>query len=785
MFAKKSISRTFSALFVIIFVLSITPYHSVRAASTRFAKPSITGTGNCSSWGNACTLQTALTGAVSGDEIWVMTGTYRPTSGTDRTATFQLKNGVAIYGGFAGTEIARIQRNPSAYPTILSGDLGTTGNNSDNSYHVVTGSGTDLTASLNGFTITGGNANGTNPDDAGGGMVNNHGSPTLMNLIFDNNQATWKGGGMDDNTSSSPSLTNITFSNNSADSGGGMDSRGGNPTLTNVTFSGNSAANGGGGIANSSGSPTFTNVTFIGNSTPGYGGGMMNNGSNPNLTNVTLSNNSAYWGGGMYNMGIGPSHPTINNSILWGNTANSPANGPQIYNDSGSSVTITYSDVQDGGTFFGNINSDPLLGTLGNYGGFTQTIPLLSGSPAINTGDLSLANCPLTDQRGVSRPQGAHCDMGAFEFIPGPLYAASSGLVSGGCVSWSNACSLQYALSIAGPGNEIWTKAGTHKPTTGTDRTATFRLKNSMALYGGFAGTETALSQRNPAANLTILSGDLYGNDVGFTNNTENVYHVVTSNGTDFTAVLDGFVISGGNANDSSSPGWKGGGLLNDSGSPTVSNVTFSGNYAYYGGGMVSTSTGNPLLKNITFSNNTAVHGGGILNNGSSPTLINVTFSGNTTTDTGGGMENWGSNPVLTNTTFSSNLATNKGGCIYNTGGSNPTVRNSILWGNSAYINPQIFNDSSNPIITYSDIDGGYAGTGNIALDPLLGTLGNYGGFTQTIPLLSGSPAINSGNDAVCSLTDQRGVTRPQGAHCDMGAFEVRIYLITLPLILR
>ena len=85
-----------------------------------------------------------------------------------------------------------------------------------------------------------------------------------------------------------------------------------------------------------------------------------------------------------------------------------------------------------------------------------------------------------------------------------------------------------------------------------------------------------------------------------------------------------------------------------------------------------------------------------------------------------------------------------------------------------------------------SVVQGGYAGGTNIiTTDPKLGTLGNYGGSTQTIPLLAGSSAIDAGNDATCPATDQRGVGRPQGAHCDIGAYEVAVYSAFLPLILR
>ena len=98
-----------------------------------YVKPLATGTEDCSSWANACGLQTAFGAAVSGDEIWVQAGTYKPTAGTDRAETFALKSGVAIYGGFLGTETGREQRDWAANVTTLSGDIGTVGDSADNS----------------------------------------------------------------------------------------------------------------------------------------------------------------------------------------------------------------------------------------------------------------------------------------------------------------------------------------------------------------------------------------------------------------------------------------------------------------------------------------------------------------------------------------------------------------------------------------------------------------------------------------------------------------------------
>jgi predicted outer membrane repeat protein len=366
----------------------------------------------------------------------VAAGTYTPTLGVTRTATFHLIHGVALYGGFAMTETLRSQRDFTAHVTILSGDIGTPSDASDNAYHVVTGSGVTNTAVLDGFNLMGGKADGSYPLDAGGGMYNDGGSPTLTNVTFMSNTAN-SGGGMHNDNYSSPTLTNVTFMSNTAPWGGGLyNKNSSSPTLTNVTFMSNSAARYGGGMYNYYSSsptltnvtfvsntasfgggmgnypysdPTLTNVTFTGNSVTYSGGGMYNDlGSSPTLTNVTFSGNSAgYSGGGMYN--YYSSNPTITNTILWGNIAPS---GPQIYNSNG--VPSLADSVVQGGYAAGTniIDRDPLLGALGHWGGTTQTVPLLPGSSAIDAGNN--ATCALTDQRGL--PRVGTCDIGAFEF---------------------------------------------------------------------------------------------------------------------------------------------------------------------------------------------------------------------------------------------------------------------------------------------------------------------------------------------------------------------------------
>ncbi len=265
---------------------------------------------------------------------------------------------------------------------------------------------------LTNVTFSGNMANG------GGGMNNIASSPTLTNVTFSSNSASNCGGGMSVYSNSNPTLTNVTFIGNSAFNGaGGMYIDHSSPTLTNVTFSGNQA-NYGGGISTGLSSPTLTNVTFSGNHAL-YGGGMENTYGNPTLINVTFSGNSAsYKGGAIRNISSSKTiNPIVRNSILWGNS------GGEIDDDGGVykvSSKVSDSIIQGGYLDGTNIqDADPLLASLGNYGGFTQTLALLPGSAAIDAGNDAICADAATvnslDQRGVARSQGLHCDLGAFE----------------------------------------------------------------------------------------------------------------------------------------------------------------------------------------------------------------------------------------------------------------------------------------------------------------------------------------------------------------------------------
>ena len=413
------------------------PQQHAGASTIRFAKPAGLNSGSCSSWATACKLQRAIALAVSGDQVWVARGTHKPTPTTDPTKSFHLKSGVAIYGGFSGSETLLSQRNWRTNLTTLSGDLGVIGDIADNSYHVVYATGVSRSAVLDGFTIAAGNANGADPNNQGGGLYNNAGNPTLRNLKFIDNSAI-NGGGMA-NTNGSPMLVRVIFSSNDAGAGGGLYNYSylSNPVLNNVVFAGNSASPSGGGMYSDSAAATLTSVTFSSN-TASSGGGMYgidigvtplrnvtfygnsaaNGGgiyiaeSSPALTNVTFSGNTASTNGGaIYNTSTSGS-PHLLDSIFWGDSSN------EIYSTVGSPIMSIENSIVAGGCPSGaTCNSvsfgDPHLGLLQSNGGFTQTMAPGVGSAAIDAANPG--TCTNRDQRGIARPQGDGCDMGAYE----------------------------------------------------------------------------------------------------------------------------------------------------------------------------------------------------------------------------------------------------------------------------------------------------------------------------------------------------------------------------------
>ena len=387
-----------------------------------------TGSEDGASWGTAyTTIRAGINAAFNdgGGEVWVAEGVYdeeRVSTMHDppvNTGSVIMKENVHVYGGFEGTETAREQRDWETNVTVIDGSVARVG---EPAYHVVVGANN---ATIDGFTITGGNANGTTARaELGGGMFNNSSSPTLANCTFVGNSASTDGGAMGNVALSSPTLDNCTFSGNFAgDDGGAIDndesspdltgcvftgnsaafdggvmnnSDGSSPTLVNCTFEGNTAGDDGGVMRNMSSSPTFTNCTFSGNSALDNGGAIWNSDSSPTLTGCTFTTNTAGDDGGAIRNNS--STPTLTECVF---TANSAADcGGAIRNES-SSPTVTdcsftaNSADESGGAIY-NDASSPILTECA----FTNNAAEQGVGGGIYNGNISsptVGNCSFTN----------------------------------------------------------------------------------------------------------------------------------------------------------------------------------------------------------------------------------------------------------------------------------------------------------------------------------------------------------------------------------------------------
>jgi len=370
-------TKMVSAGWLIISLLLVALCGAPGSAKVIYVDAYATGGNNGSDWTNAYNyLQDAIEAVTSGTEIRVAQGVYKPDEGGgntkgDRSATFQLKNSATIKGGYAGSGGSDPnERNVDSYNTILSGDLdgddktvtdlselGYDSTRNENSRIIVTGSGTNGSAILDGCTITGGNAY---PFDSGAGMYNEAGSPTVKNCSFVANSAYY-GGGMCNKFGSKPNVYDCYFAGNYAIWGGGMvNIDESDADIDGCEFEGNGALEGS-GIANLIGSsPEVKDSMFSNNFTDTYGGGIQNDSeSNARIDNCTFKQNYAHSSGGgincdeesdveiidctfssntaRYGAGIccdDASEPTIINCIFTGNIGLEDAGGLGNYGDS-------------------------------------------------------------------------------------------------------------------------------------------------------------------------------------------------------------------------------------------------------------------------------------------------------------------------------------------------------------------------------------------------------------------------------------------------------------------
>lgn len=383
------------------------------------------GNGVCADATGACTLRAAVmeANALGGaDTITLPAGTYTLTiPGTGENA--------AVTGDLDITGNLTINGAGAASTIIDGGGL-------DRVLEIRPGA----TAHINAVTIRNGNAAaaGGGIGAAGGGLLNFAGTLTLTNTIVSGNRAAGNGGGIA-TESATTTLTGVTVNGNTAAVGGGIFNRGAMTVNASTVANNHGLASGGGGISNDGGTLSLNNSTVSGNDAATRGGGIENTGTLLTLTSSTVAGNTAPNGGGIFN----GNNAILNNTIVANSTGGNCAGNPVFASQSSHNLS---SDATCAFTSPGDLNStNPLLGPLASNGGPTATHALLPGSPAIDA--VPLASCTVsTDQRGVLRPQGPACEIGAFEGV----LAAACITPPSGLVGWWPMDELAGSASVPG-----------------------------------------------------------------------------------------------------------------------------------------------------------------------------------------------------------------------------------------------------------------------------------------------------------------------------------------------
>ncbi len=778
--------------------------------------------GDGSSWDNAFpALYSAIEAAERWDRIWVAEGVY--TQGTPEPSTHELMSmpdRVRLYGGFVGTETTRSQRDWEVNETIL--DASDAAPGGGQTLHVVVMESVAYTR-IDGFTITGGNADGGGNDSVGGGIYCSDLDDTniIANCTITGNSADVNGAGIscsyadpqildcavtDNNGTgiylewfSSPSIDGSTISDNLYS---GVDCFAEcSPSFTNCVISGNGSK----GIyaeGSAEGSELLiTNCTIAGNSEDGVHLAMfewlgMPYGADATITNTIFAENED---NGIYEFDV-YSDASTRNCLFFDNGTD--------YFDEGSTERQGADDINNNvAGAEDNIDGNPLFLNIG-----PGDYHLTDGSPCIDAG-FFLPWVPTTDFDGESRPAGDVYDIGADEFVDtdgdglsdyeenmpdsdGDGYIDAIEIDAGtepdnpddyplwyvdidntvgpwDGLSWATAyTAIQDGIDDANTlgAGEVWVAgaeaiyaytAGTPEANT-TELVAMFTMKKNVNVYGGFTGTETTPEDRDNRDWNTYVT-ELDGS-------ADPLYHVVLGAR---NAILDGFTITGGRAAGTAGEPYHtrcGGGLYNTSLYMTVRNCIFSDNSAASSGGGIYNTSSSLTVENCEFTSNATTGsastglGGGLCNEGGSAIVTNCLFIGNDALGSpfgyGGGIANINSSPTVMNCTFSDNSATSYAGGMFNWGSSAPTITNSILWGD---LPDEIGNSGGTATVTYSDVQGGYAGEGNIDLDPQ---------FEADYVLAEGSPCIDAGTWVGAPEYDILGITRPYGMDVDMGAYE-------------
>lgn len=466
---------------VVVMLLVAMSSLSTLAQTTRYVKPVASGSGDGSSWANASAdLQAMLNAAAPGDEVWVAAGTYKPTqdpfgsgSPTDpRDKTFFIKDGIKLYGSFAGTETSIFQRNLTANPTILSGDLNgddVTGldanglpqytNTEENAYHVVLAAGA-VGVLVDGVQVSGGN--GTNETgsltvnsrtiyrNGGGGFYLSGGNNSITNTLINTNQAGTRGGAGLYADVATLQLINGIIGLNNATIGGGVHLVGGTTRIENNVFAGNITTNNGSAIYSTAGSHTLVNNTFYSNALL-LGNGTLHLSS---TTQASLYNN-LFWD----NLKVATFIPSISTSTT--------LPGVDYFNDGATLLTIqhnlfqlassNYTTTGGGGNYdLGTQAADNLFATDPLFvNAANADFRLSAGSPAINAGDNTQSTVPV-DILGNARIHDGTIDLGVAEYGSAPLpveWLAFTGEATG------TAHLLQWATATETNNQGFWVEA--------------------------------------------------------------------------------------------------------------------------------------------------------------------------------------------------------------------------------------------------------------------------------------------------------------------------------------
>ena len=378
---------------------------------------------------------------------------------------------------------------------------------------------------------------------------------------------------------------------------------------------------------------------------------------------------------------------------------------------------------------------------------------------------------------------------------PGPIHDGST---------WTRAFrTLQDALAVAGSGDEIWMAEGSYKPDEGTgvvsgDRGASFLLTGGLAIRGGFAGYgHVNPDTRDSSLYETVLDGDLNDNDLwGILNVGDNSYHILVGPASGPAATLDGLTVTAGWAN-GAYPDHSGGGLYNPGGAMDIVNCLFRGNTGAWGGGIMNLAGNIRMVNTELIGNRALMLGGGLQNYAGDVTMHNCRIVGNSAdyADTVGGSAIYDLDGTLTilDCTVADNyspigqaISSFSWGTIT---GAQIRVANSILYNGGDEI---WTNNASTVQVTYSDVQGGWAGTGNINVDPQFVSPGARSIEGEWIDgdyrLKAASLAVNAGSNSLLPAdlfdldadsntseqlpVDLDGEARVQGTRVDMGAYE-------------